>query len=397
MSEAASTNTAAAATGSEQHHLTLEHNGNGDGSSSLQSEPEQPTNSESRDNAMPAISPSYKQPTVWAWPWVVFLVFLYTFILFWVYFAILQRYWIKLKWNDALPGLDKSAARKFTMRMHMTMGAVSLILGPFQFIPAFRKLPKLRGIHRWSGRIYCVCAMLSSLFGLWFISLKEKLVGGYNMTTAFSVAGVAIGAFAFKAWQTARAARFSDNNNYKKALFLQVHRDWGIRSYSQILAPALYRYWYIMMELFGLYRTPIPLRNGGYCDEHDQCPDYSRTWDAIYCWVYWMSAWLVAEFIIWSLPAYKGDDNSENVTMESEDAFMSAPLLTNESVNDGTAAYGSGMVQVSETPFTAQATMKSKPTLVNAIGCLLALASVAITCLTFYTILSDSNDDGTQS
>ena len=117
------------------------------------------------------------------------------------------------------------------------------------------------------------------------------------MTFAFSLAGLAIGVFAAKAWQTARAARFcnADSTAYQNALF-ELHRNWGIRSYSQILAPALYRYWYIMMELFGLYRTPIPLRNGGVCTEpDDQCPDYSRTWDAIYCWVYWMSAWLVAE------------------------------------------------------------------------------------------------------
>ena len=95
--------------------------------------------------------------------------------------------------------------------------------------------------HRWSGRLYVASACGASLCGCFFVLLKGfKLSGGYNMGAAFLLAGgwfgVAAAMTAVRAWQQRYAA----------------HRAWAIRSYSQVLAPMLYRYWYVAATaLFG--------------------------------------------------------------------------------------------------------------------------------------------------
>lgn len=366
--------------------------------SSISSNDDQRLSGQNSSPSGVAVEHSVK-PKVLGWPWVAFLIFLYIFILFWVNYAIVQRYWILHDWNDALPGLDKTELRKFTMRSHMTAGAISLLLGPVQFVPAFRKRSNLRGIHRWSGRLYCTCGMLSSLFGLWFIALKQQLVGGYNMTASFALAGIAIGLTSFKAWQTGRRAQFSYTN--QKELFVE-HRNWGIRSFAQILAPALYRYWYTMMELFHIYNVPVPLRMGGYCDANDQCPDYSRPWDAVYTWLYWISAGIVAEIIISFLPRENNSvDGEEGDTTSAEDAALASPLLSQSpgenaasSSGESSTTYGSDQPReavANDTGFSNLYQSEGKPWVVNLVGSFLAVAAVVITCTTFYTVLVTSS------
>ena len=116
-----------------------------------------------------------------------------------------------------------------------------------------------------------------------------------------------------------------------------------------------------------------------------------------------MSAWLVAEIIIWNLPAYKHGGASDAVA--PADANMTAPLLSNDSsvaalgANTSTT-YGSRPSTPSQTTETSPETImrdKGKPRIVNAIGCLLAIAAIAITGVTFYTIFTDIDDDDTPS
>ena len=299
------------------------------------------------------------------------------------------------------------------MRSHMTAGAIALLLGPIQFIPVFRKRPSLRGIHRWSGRLFCTCGMVSSIFGLWFIALKQQLVGGYNMTASFTLAGAAIGYTSFMTWKTARAARFNTNIgsslNTSKSFFVR-HRNYGIRAYAQILAPALYRYWYVMMDLFNLYNVPVPIRMGGYCDANDQCPDYSRPWDSIYTWLYWLSAGIVAEIIILYLPSHDGSQSSNddtNLFMTQQEGIV--PLLrplstrnTEESEEAAstedvaTSTYGSehGHRNTEENEsfgindLQQDELDRGTPLVVNMIGWLLAVIAIVITGKTLYTVFA---------
>uniref|UniRef100_A0A7S4VXJ7 Uncharacterized protein n=1 Tax=Ditylum brightwellii TaxID=49249 RepID=A0A7S4VXJ7_9STRA len=313
---------------------------------------------------------------VWKLPWVVFFIFLYIYILFLINYSIIRRYYIRMEWNEALPGLDKTFMRKVTMKSHMTAGALAILLGPLQFVSYFRKHPRLRLIHRWSGRLYCVCGMLSSVFGLWFIALKKSLVGGINMTISFSLAGITIGALSFKAWQTARAAKWNSNgennsgnsHNNKAALF-QTHRNWAIRSYAQILGPALYRYWYTILLLTGLYRGPSLVADGLQCDENGVCPEYKRPFDNFFCWAYWVSAGLVAEIIIYYLPT------TDELNIPFSETSETTSLIS--SAND------------SETETTA-INSKGNASAFNLVGCLLAGIAVVVTGDIFYIIFSGS-------
>jgi hypothetical protein len=383
-----------------------------------------------------------------AWPWITFFLFLYVFILVWINYAIVQRYWILHNWNEALPGLDKTSLRKFTMRSHMTAGAMALLLGPIQFLlrlPVLKGCPNLQihchRIHRWSGRIYCICGILSCVFGLWFIALKKRLVGGYNMTASFALAGCAIGYTSFRAWQTARAingssssriSSSSSNNNTNNIhsrktsrWLVQQHRNWGIRSFAQILAPALYRYWYTMMELFHIYNVPVPLGMGGYCGANDLCPDYMRGWDSVYTWLYWISAGVVAEIIIYFLPSHVDSSRSEEMgngvaVQEQEESggedetALSALLLSRSSEehddssqgcfsSSATTNYGSdngprsltrqspimtAVVEVDNNDHSS-----GTPFVVNVVGGLLACVAIATTGATIHAMVKQSSTE----
>lgn len=381
----------------------------------------EPQTQTSDSEAFTSVPPAAKPiKLVWTWPWVIAAIFLYAFVLFWMSFSILRRYWIKHFWDEALPGLGTTDLRKFTMLMHMTAGAISILLGPIQFVSYFRRNAKWRWVHRYSGRLYCVCGMLSSIFGLWFIYLKKRLVGGYNMTVSFAVAGVLIGILAYKAWQTARVAKFGTISIADRSAAFVVHRNWAIRSYFQTVAPALYRYWYVLMLIFDLYSPPRTLALGGYCDAHDFCPDYARPWDAVYTWMYWVSAGVIAEIIIYFLPA---SDNSFDdkvamaVTSAMHDDGLTRSLLyssnnaiggTDSDASNTTSANGLQERQNQEEAHQEESTLLQTGSLnagtasqkmdgsyafvVNSLGCLLAVVAVINTSTLFSKLFTRSNE-----
>ena len=157
----------------------------------------------------------------------------------WAYASIVLNYLVLGDFDGVLPGLGATPARRVSMGAHMVLGAVALFLGPSQFSPALRRrVPRL---HRWSGRLYVASACGASLCGCFFVLLKGfKLSGGYNVGAAFLLAGGWFGVAAAMTAVRARQQRYA------------AHRAWAIRSYSQVLAPMLYRYWYVAATaLFG--------------------------------------------------------------------------------------------------------------------------------------------------
>lgn len=267
-----------------------------------------------------------------------------------------------------------SALRKFTIRNHMTFGGIAILCSPIQLFTPFTAAWKKRGVnnwyrkvHRYSGRVYVICAILSFIFGQWFIFLKEfVLVGGYNMGVAFSAAGFAIAYFAYMTWKTA------PTNNPDGRYTVTDHRNWAIRSVAQIVAPVLYRYWYTLLLIFKVYQTPY--LNGGdnegkdklVCNDRDVCGDYLRPFDFLFCWLYWLSAWAVAEIIILFLPEHKS-----SATMPGSEDPMEAPLLTTTPESGGNSnAMENGQVEGSDN--------KSAPRVVNFVGCLLAVLTIVV-------------------
>ena len=194
--------------------------------------------------------------------------------------AIVVRYWVHRDYDAVLVGLDDTTARRICMVAHMSLGAVCMLIGPLQFWTALRKRPSW--CHRWMGRLYVVAAVACALFGLVFIGLKRfVLVGGINMGVAFFVAGTTFGVCAVVAAVHARAQQWTQ------------HCNWAIRSYSQILSPVLYRYFYMILGGLRLYpETDIE------CNEQDICHPFTRVFDMIHAWTYFVMPLVVAEVII---------------------------------------------------------------------------------------------------
>lgn len=251
----------------------------------------------------------------------------------------------------------------------MLFGAVSLLLGPLQLIPFFRKTP----VHRWSGRLYCICAMMSSALGLTFIAMKGKLVGGWNMTVAFGAAGATIGYLAYETFRTARERNFAE------------HRKWALRSYSQILAPMLYRYWYIAAELFGIYNGPVPPRFGGEINkEDDTMPEYFRIVDQLHCWGYWISALLVAEVVIRHLPPMKTSTRSQ---AEASSPALTSPLIQQTQIQSPDKSYNA--IERDTEVRTVESNEESSNSVVNGIGTTLAIVSIIVTFKILTTVFEN--------
>jgi len=285
------------------------------------------------------IVPEPRRLLVWRKPWVVAVVLFSVFFVLWAYLVVIKRYWIDERFEAALPGLATSALRKVSMRLHMTFGALAIACSLIQMITPFTSGWKrgkdssttrnfYRRVHRYMGRIYVLCCIMAFFFGQWFIILKEFiLVGGYNMGISFSLAGFAIAYFAYMTWKTA------PSNNADGKYTIEDHRNYAIRSFSQIIAPILYRYWYVILMMLKIYRTPY--LNGGnvnkgenlICDDRNVCRDYLRPFDAVYCWLYWISAWIVAEIIIACLPMHQAEIVTTEIFLEGDAANI--PLLTN--------------------------------------------------------------------
>jgi len=361
-------------------------------------------------NVTPSESPQQRQSSdeldsaeskeflVWRKPWITALVLFFVFYILWAHGVVIKRYWILEDWEASLPGLGESALRKLSMRYHMTFGAIAIFFTPIQMITPFTSRWKKNGdsmarnwyrrIHRYSGRVYVMCAILAFVFGQWFICLKRfTLVGGYNMGAAFSLAGFSIAYFAYMTWKTAPSKK--TNGRYT----IEDHRNYAIRSFSQIIAPLLYRYWYVLLAVLNVHRTPY-LNNGDankgenlVCDDRNVCHDYLRPFDAIYCWLYWISALIVAEVVIACLPRHQKRMISTVSVPENE---MEAPLLetlqptmdesSHTDSNDTNTE--SDDTQEESQPARAIANEKDdRPNtwVVNFVGCLLAVLTAMVT------------------
>jgi hypothetical protein len=314
-----------------------------------------------------------------------------------------------------------SALRKLSMRSHMTFGAIAILCSPIQMIMPFTSGWKkgttsmtrnwYRTIHRYTGRVYVMCAITSFFWGQWFICLKEfVLVGGYNMGVSFSFAGFFIAYFAYMTWKTAPGKNNNSNTNTNGTRYtVEDHRNYAIRSFSQIIAPVLYRYWYLLLTILNVYRTPY--LNGGdaskgenlVCNDRNVCHDYLRPFDAIYAWLYWISAWVVAEIIIACLPRHAtvteqtidsvsvlGDDGIEVPLLENH--LQQPPTMDDESEDINTTESDNNIQEENPSPARAIANDKDDrlvtTSVVNFVGCLLAVLSTMVTGPILYAMVT---------
>lgn len=160
-------------------------------------------------------------------------------------------------------------------------------------------------------------ALLTSVCGIVFIFLKKfRLVGGVNMGIAFFTAGLVLGVCAV---MTVVHAKKRD---------IRRHMNWAIRTYSQILASPLYRYFYFVIGgLGGLERAA---EESMKCDENDVCDYFLRTFDAIHAWTYFIFPLLFAELVVFALARqYKRQQQVEGASVEKTTATRSVEFSEN--------------------------------------------------------------------
>lgn len=119
------------------------------------------------------------------------------------------------------------------LAIHVAGAATALLVGGFQFLPALRRV---RGAHRWMGRIYTASCIVGAVAGL-------RLAFG---TTAGTFAGVGFGLLGvcwfyatIQAWRFARARQFDQ------------HRAWMIRSFAMTFAAVTLRLYLPIAPMLG--------------------------------------------------------------------------------------------------------------------------------------------------
>lgn len=145
-------------------------------------------------------------------------------------------------WNEFLPGVYQVGATEATaaMAIHFIFGAVILLLGCFQFLPAIRQ--RWLAVHKAAGVVYIIACAFTAVGGLVFIALQGT-VGGTVMNVGFSLYGllmlIAAGATPY----------------YAIKRNLTLHKLWAMRLFSLALASWLYRmeygFWFLLTDNLG--------------------------------------------------------------------------------------------------------------------------------------------------
>lgn len=98
---------------------------------------------------------------------------------------------------------------------HIVFATIAILLGPFQFISFFRK--RYLKLHRITGKIYIICAILSSICGMVISISKPEFSAG--------AAGIFFLGFV---WLVTTIMSFLSIKKGK----VELHKEWMIRSYT---------------------------------------------------------------------------------------------------------------------------------------------------------------------
>lgn len=130
---------------------------------------------------------------------------------------------------EALGRLAGTASSNLAIFAHMILGALVTVLSVVQLAgPIRRRWPR---VHRASGRVLAVCALLTALGGLAYIAMRGT-VGGPVMSFAFGLYG------ALMAVAAVQTPRFAIAGDYAR------HRRWGLRLIVLGLGSWIYRVHY---------------------------------------------------------------------------------------------------------------------------------------------------------
>ena len=109
---------------------------------------------------------------------------------------------------------------------HMLAGAALTALAPLQLIPFVRR--RWPRIHRASGYLIAILALLAGIGGLLYMALRPT-IGGALMTFAFTVYGGLVVLAAVQTLRFARARQFVRHRNWALRLFVLAIGSWIYR------------------------------------------------------------------------------------------------------------------------------------------------------------------------
>lgn len=112
---------------------------------------------------------------------------------------------------------------------HMITGAMLTLLAPLQLLTPLRQ--RYPVVHRWTGYLFFIAALITAIAGLGFIVAK-RTIGGPVMDVAFAAYGACVLVCSIQTVRYARARNFT------------VHREWALRIFVLAIGSWLYRMQY---------------------------------------------------------------------------------------------------------------------------------------------------------
>lgn len=154
----------------------------------------------------------------------------------WLFVLYILGYYGSLFWQRGLESLSEThlpngfvagdSLGNATVVSHLLLAAVIMGLGSLQLIPQIRA--HFPVFHRWSGRLYVLTAVISSIAGL-FIVWGRGTVGGPVQHYAISVDAVLIIVFSANAVRHAIVGDFRLHRRWALRLFMVVSGVWFYR------------------------------------------------------------------------------------------------------------------------------------------------------------------------
>lgn len=148
------------------------------------------------------------------------------------------------------------------LMLHIIPSMLAILIGPFQFLPQFRK-GRLLNLHRWLGRAYLLSVLFGGIGGLYMAQF-----GYAGLISELGFATLAI------LWLYSGTMAYKHIRNKE----IEAHRQWMIRNYALTFAGTMLRVW-----------MPISIVGMGI--------EFVTAYRAI-AWLCWVPNLLLAEWII---------------------------------------------------------------------------------------------------
>ncbi|MCU6500289.1 DUF2306 domain-containing protein [Rugamonas sp. A1-17] len=133
-----------------------------------------------------------------------------------------------LRFNKVLPVgyIPGDRAGNAALAAHLAIAAFVTMAGPLQLVPALRA--RFPALHRWSGRVYVVVAVVTAIAGIYMIWTRNA-AGDMTQHWGTTLNGVLIVLCAVVAVRHAMSRRLDAHRRWALRLFLLVSGSWFFR------------------------------------------------------------------------------------------------------------------------------------------------------------------------